>query len=132
MGHERRRHERAPVAGTPLAGFDVEPRWQPTGGLITFIRIRKCCNGIQQEAIYVVNADGSGVVDITNTPGVLENFPSWGTASLEETHYEQRNGRSYGMYSGFRAKTPPAHLDLDDQTSYTWRESDVVNISAHQ
>jgi len=27
--------------------------------------------------------DGSGVVDITNTPGVLENFPSWGTAPLE-------------------------------------------------
>jgi hypothetical protein len=101
VGHERRRHERAPVAGTPLAGFDVEPRWQPTGGLITFIRIRKCCSGTRQEAIYVVNADGtkilfscvtygqafnedlcvmnadsSGVVDITNTPGVLENFPS--------------------------------------------------------
>ncbi|GEM_PF-5602131 len=35
-------------------------------------------------------------------------------------------------FSGFRAKTPPTHLDLDDQTSYTWRESDVVNISAHQ
>ena len=96
MGNERRRHERAPVAGTPLAG------------LITFIRIRKCCSGTQQEAIYVVNADGTkilfscvtygqafiedlcvmnadgtGVVDITNTPGVLENFPSWGTAPLE-------------------------------------------------
>ena len=37
-----------------------------------------------------------------------------------------------GLISGFRAKTPPAHLDLDDQTSYTWRERDVVNISAHQ
>jgi len=168
-----------PLLAPPLAGFDTEPRWQPTGGLITFTRIRKGSNGIQQEAIYVVNADGtnprqltswglapehptwspdgqwitfndaankpgaeltiytmhpdgtdrhvlyqgtahtggvkpqfspdgtkilfvcvtlgraynedlcvmnadgSGVVDITNTPGVLENIPSWGTAPLE-------------------------------------------------
>jgi len=168
-----------PLMAPALAGFDVEPRWQPTGGLITFARIRKGSRGIQQEAVYVVNADGtnprqltswglapehptwspdgqwilfndaaskpgleetiytmhpdgtdrhvvyqgtahtggvkpqfspdgtkilfscvtygqafnedlcvmnadgSGVVDITNTPGVLENFPSWGTAPLE-------------------------------------------------
>ncbi len=33
---------------------------------------------------------------------------------------------------GFRAKTLLAHLDLDDQTCYTWRESDAENICAHQ
>jgi hypothetical protein len=25
-----------------------------------------------------MNADGSSIVDLTNTPQVLENWPSWG------------------------------------------------------
>ena len=29
-----------------------------------------------------MNANGTGLVDITNTPGVDENVPSWGTAPL--------------------------------------------------
>jgi hypothetical protein len=28
-----------------------------------------------------MNADGSNVVDITNTRNVLENYPSWGPAA---------------------------------------------------
>ena len=27
-----------------------------------------------------MNADGTGVVDVTNTPDMFENHPSWGTA----------------------------------------------------
>jgi hypothetical protein len=29
-----------------------------------------------------MNADGTDLVDITNTQGIDENVPSWGTASL--------------------------------------------------
>jgi hypothetical protein len=32
------------------------------------------------EDICVANADGSNVVNLTNTPDVFENWPSWGPA----------------------------------------------------
>jgi Tol biopolymer transport system component len=59
----------------------VKPQFSPDGTKILF-----SCGTYGQafnEDLCVMNADGSGVVDITNTPGVLENFPSWGTAPLE-------------------------------------------------
>jgi hypothetical protein len=30
-----------------------------------------------------MNADGTGVVDITNTPDAFENYPSWGTSPTQ-------------------------------------------------
>src|SRR5438046_555570 len=32
------------------------------------------------------------------------------------------------IQAGFRAKTLPAHLDLNDQACYTWRRRDPENI----
>lgn len=59
-----------------LSGFDVEPRWQPTGHLVAFTRIRKGSLGIQQEAAMTVRVDGTGPRQLTSW-GLAEEHPTW-------------------------------------------------------
>jgi Tol biopolymer transport system component len=68
--------DREPVMSPSVEGFDVEPRWQPTGHLITFTRIRKFSRGIQQEAVYTVRPDGSGARQLTSW-GLAPEHPTW-------------------------------------------------------
>jgi Tol biopolymer transport system component len=65
-----------PLLSPSVQGFDVEPRWQPTGDLITFARIRKGTRGIQQEAVFVVKTDGTGLRQLTSD-GLAPEHPTW-------------------------------------------------------
>jgi Tol biopolymer transport system component len=65
-----------PLMAPSLQGFDVEPRWQPTGHLIAFVRIRKGSLGIQQEAVFVAGVDGTGVRQLTSW-GLAPEHPTW-------------------------------------------------------
>lgn len=65
-----------PLMAPSVQGFDVEPRWQPTGRLITFARIRKGSLGIQQEAVLVVRPDGTGLRRLTSW-GLAPEHPTW-------------------------------------------------------
>jgi Tol biopolymer transport system component len=57
-------------------GFDVEPRWSPAGDLITFVRIRKFVTGVQQEAVFTVAPDGTGLHQLTSW-GLAPEHPTW-------------------------------------------------------
>ena len=52
--------------------FAFEPDWSPDGTRIVF-----CMDIHGQEDIYTANADGSNLVQVTNTPE-FENGPDWG------------------------------------------------------
>ena len=65
-----------PLMSPSDQGFDVEPRWQPRGDLITFARIRKWTTGIQQEAVFVVRTDGTGLRQLTSW-GLAPEHPTW-------------------------------------------------------
>jgi Tol biopolymer transport system component len=62
-------------AGHVERGF--QPGWSPDGTKIVFTRIS--ANGTQ-ENIYTLNADGSGLVQLTNTGWADQ--PDWGTHPL--------------------------------------------------
>lgn len=53
-------------------GFNFDPTWSPDGRQMAFVSDR---DGNLE--IYVMYADGSGQMNITNTPGANEDEPTW-------------------------------------------------------
>ena len=49
-----------------------DPTWSPDGKKIAFTGLRA-----QGEDIFVVNADGTGLKNLTNSPDMAERFPTW-------------------------------------------------------
>ena len=69
---------------------DVEPAWSPDGSQIVFSRqYQGSCTappgpsaGGQCRQLWIVNADGSGLRQLTDNPGGGDASPSWGSAPL--------------------------------------------------
>ena len=55
------------------------PDWSPDGKKIVFAPLRR---GDGQRDLYTVNADGSGLFQVTHTPDVEEDEADWGTHPL--------------------------------------------------
>jgi hypothetical protein len=53
-------------------GLDSQPAWSPAGGAIVFVRR----NGSESD-LYLVNANGRGLKQLTLTPGREESGPAW-------------------------------------------------------
>jgi len=63
-----------PVRLTFFDGQDTKPTWSPKGDRIAFHRRIE-----GHLEVHTMNADGSDVFRITDTPGVgFSGFPSWG------------------------------------------------------
>jgi dipeptidyl aminopeptidase/acylaminoacyl peptidase len=54
---------------------DVEADWSPRGNQLLFVRFT--FGGPLNSDLYVVRSDGSGLRQLTNTPGRLETQPAW-------------------------------------------------------
>lgn len=69
------------VDGSGLAGVytnqgeNMFPSWSPDGTRIAFARSRARVR--EYPDIYVINADGSGAVNLTNNPSVTDTQPDW-------------------------------------------------------
>jgi Tol biopolymer transport system component len=55
------------------------PNWSPDGTKIVFSRLAAATG---QRDLYTVNADGSGLFQVTHTPDVAEDGGDWGTHAL--------------------------------------------------
>jgi Tol biopolymer transport system component len=60
---------------TQDAAGDEHAAWAPSGAKIVFASDRDDTQGTSD--LFVMNADGSAEVNITNTPGIDEDYPSW-------------------------------------------------------
>ncbi len=63
-----------------VTDFDVgieDPDWSADGERIIFGTFNDSPSGCFSGDLWVVNADGSGLIQITNTPGVTEVDPTW-------------------------------------------------------
>jgi Tol biopolymer transport system component len=68
-------------------GSDASPNWSPDGERIAFISIR---NGYDYD-IYLINADGTGEVDLTDVRGEEVN-PSWSPDGERIAYMAHENG----------------------------------------
>ena len=61
-------------------GSDFWPSWSPDGTRIAFVRTSSPAPGQDyvDVDVFVINADGSGLEQVTRTPQVLERRPGWG------------------------------------------------------
>jgi Tol biopolymer transport system component len=65
----------ARVQLTNNSANDTHPAWSYTGAKIVFASDRDADPGVFD--LFVMNADGTNQVNITNTPAVNEDYPSW-------------------------------------------------------
>lgn len=59
---------------TSAAGDDTAPAWSPDGSSIAFVTNR---GNVNNRDIYLMYPDGSGQVNLTNTPAFFEDRPAW-------------------------------------------------------
>jgi Tol biopolymer transport system component len=63
------------LTGTATSVRCFNPSWSPDGKKILFGRQP----GVDQRDAYTVNADGTGLFQVTNTPDIEEFGGDWGT-----------------------------------------------------
>ena len=101
--------------------FDSSARWSPDGSKIAFL---SQANGVDDFEIYVMNADGTGVKQVTRTAvGSYATFPAWRTVPVQSeviepiliepytrTEKTLGKGRTFDLCSGdFNSD---GHLDI--------------------
>ncbi len=62
---------------TSHVGFDFGADWSPDGARIVFVRSEERGELLDSE-IYVIHADGSGELNLSNRPDTYESSPDWG------------------------------------------------------
>jgi len=79
---------------------DYSPAWSPDGTRIAFVRSTNChfgrCGGPPLLNIYVMNADGSGLQNLTNNPG-SDDAPVWSPDGKRIAFVSDRDG-NYEIY----------------------------------
>jgi Tol biopolymer transport system component len=80
-----------PTSDAPSCGWqhDLTPAWSPDGSKIAFTSDRDL-NG----EIYVMNADGTGQTNLTNSRTRLDGFPVWSPDGRRIAFYSWRDGNA--------------------------------------
>ncbi|MBI2918820.1 MAG: PD40 domain-containing protein [Chloroflexi bacterium] len=74
-------------------GPNLSPAWSPDGERIAFVSRRD-----GNSEVYVMNADGSGQTNLTNTPGVDEWLPSWSADGSRIVYSAQSRAAALGSF----------------------------------
>ncbi len=105
---------------TQLTAFinDSEPSWSPSGAKIAFARTTTVGQQTSGD-IFVMTADGSNQVDITNTGGVFESHPTW-SADSARIAYGYSGGSTSGIGVINAGGSNPVQLTTDGGFAPDW------------
>jgi len=67
------------------------PAWSPDGTRIAFFACDPRCRPRRQD-IFVMNADGSGVHPLTDTPNIVDEDPAWSVDGEQIVFQSDRDG----------------------------------------
>jgi Tol biopolymer transport system component len=101
---------------TTMPGTNTDPTWSPDGTKIAF-----ASNSDGNYDIYVMDADGANVVNLTNDgvgpPAVSNRFPSWSPDGMKIAYTSNRNNQNEEIYyldvSGGFVAPPSVRLTTD-------------------
>ena len=87
-----------PEGGTPRllanVGNDTAAAWSPDGSRVAFMADKESSGDWE---IYVINADGSGLKNLTNTPGVMDVLPAW-LPGGRHIAFRSNRGGAWGLW----------------------------------
>ncbi len=66
---------------TKQFGNNLNPSWSPDGSSIAFWHGSGLNPGVNNTDVFVIGANGLGVINVTNTPSLREFVPDWGPAA---------------------------------------------------
>ncbi len=89
------------LTGDELPGLPSGLTWSPDGTRLAFRLAWYDSPSGQQAEIYAVNADGSGLIQLTRTPDLLEADPAWSPSGTRIA------------YSAYRTDTEPGEAVAD-------------------
>ncbi len=88
----------SPEGGAPRllanVGNDTAPSWSPDGGRVAFMADKDSKGDWD---IYVINADGSGLTNLTKSPGVMDLLPAW-LPGGKYLAYRSNSGGVWGLW----------------------------------
>jgi Tol biopolymer transport system component len=95
---------------------DRRPRWSPDGEKITFYSDR---SGSYE--IWTIDPDGSGLQQLTETPGQSSRHSAWSPDGLSMSYYSSNEGISYIFETdkNWKEQTPQALPPLGDTGEFT-------------
>lgn len=91
---------------------NVEPAWSPDGSVIAFTKSTPHPDESSDTDIYLIDPDGTGLVNITRTPGFWENSPAWSPDGAR-IMFQAYAGSVSGLYVMNADGTQPTLLTSD-------------------
>lgn len=75
-------------------------QWSPDGKRLVYCISRDDGFCILESEIYIINADGTGKTQLTNTPDIVEAFPRWSPDGMRIAYSTDASGCKSDAYSG--------------------------------
>jgi Tol biopolymer transport system component len=93
---------------------DYFPEWSPDGAQIAFFAAN--WPSVRQD-IFTVNADGTGLLNLTNTPGVVDENPLWSPDGSQIIFQSDRD-KKFQIYVMNRDSSQPRNLSRSSGRDY--------------